>query len=185
MVRASIGELHSDSIRDYATKAGGFAFAKIGMSDWRRRPDSVRKWFSTRLALPQGVCAVPVVYADGEATGWTDFPAAVRAAIALASASQTPLLVIDTFRKDRGNLLDLVTVAELQKLSHVAAKQSVGFVLAGSLDERAVEKLLPLAPAYFGVRGAACQGGRNETIDLGRVKSLAQLIRGTPQKIAS
>ena len=35
-------------------------------------------------------------------------------------------------------------------------------VLAGSLNEQAIEKLLPLEPAYIGVRGAACAGGRDQ-----------------------
>src|SRR5204863_2047675 len=44
-VSAALGELHSDAIRGYASGAAGFAYAKIGLSDWRRRRDSPSKWF--------------------------------------------------------------------------------------------------------------------------------------------
>src|SRR5262245_50005571 len=100
-VSAALGELHSDEICDYASRASDFAYAKIGLSDWRRRHDSPSKWNQVKHTLPSGVHAVQVVYADLEASGWTDFSEAALAALAIANASQSPLLVIDTFRKDR------------------------------------------------------------------------------------
>jgi hypothetical protein len=62
--------------------------------------------------------------------------------------------------------------------------------LAGSLDAPAIEQVLKLAPlepapAYLGVRGAACVGGRDGTIDFSHVKSLAQIVRGGRWKAAS
>src|SRR5262252_1560909 len=56
VVSAALGELHSDAIGDYAAEATGLAYAKIGLSDWCRNPSSASKWFTTRLALPAGVC---------------------------------------------------------------------------------------------------------------------------------
>jgi uncharacterized protein (UPF0264 family) len=182
VVSAALGELHSDSILDFASSAAGLAYAKIGLSDWRRRNDSARKWHAARLALPTGVGAVPVVYADVEASGWESFAAAAIATIALARVSQSPLLVIDTFQKRGRTLLDFTDLALLAELSHYSAEHKVRFVLAGSLNEEAIERLLPLAPAYIGVRGAACLGARDETIDLARVKSLARLVHGGREK---
>jgi uncharacterized protein (UPF0264 family) len=182
---AALGELHSHEICKYAAGVAGFEYAKIGLSDWRRRRDSPSKWFQVKLTLPAGVHAVQVVYADLEASGWTSFSAAVLAALALAAASESPLLVIDTFRKDRGNLLDLVDVEILRELTYRAAHYQVRLVLAGSLNEQAIERLLPLQPAYIGVRGAACTGGRDGAVDLARVKSLARLVRRVRQKAAS
>src|SRR5204862_496021 len=54
-VSAALGELHSDSISEYAARAAGFAFAKIGLSDWRRHHDSPTKWSEIHLALPPPV----------------------------------------------------------------------------------------------------------------------------------
>lgn len=182
---AALGELHSDEIYDYASRAAAFAYAKIGLSDWRRCRNSAAKWFQAKSALPGDVCAVPVLYADIEAAECQTFSASARAAISLAAESRSALLVIDTFQKKGANLLDLVSLTELQRLSIAAAQDGVRLVLAGSLNEGAIERLLPLQPAYIGVRTAACTGGRDGTIDLGRVKSLAQLVRGARQKAAS
>src|SRR6478609_8313715 len=44
-VSAALGELHSDEIGEFASRASGFVYAKIGLSDWRRRRDSATKWF--------------------------------------------------------------------------------------------------------------------------------------------
>jgi uncharacterized protein (UPF0264 family) len=184
-VSAALGELHSDETCDYACRAAGFAYAKIGLSHWERRRDSATKWLQIRRALPPNVFAVQVVYADLEVSEGKDFGAAALAAIPLAGASQSPLLVIDTFRKDGTNLLDLVAVESLQDLMRDAAHDHVRLVLAGSLTDQAIKRLLLLQPAYIGVRGAACAGGRNGTIDLARVKSLAQLVHGARQKAAS
>jgi (5-formylfuran-3-yl)methyl phosphate synthase len=184
-VSAALGELHSDEIRGYAACATGFTYAKAGLSDWQRWPDLAKKWLEIERALPPPVRAVPVVYADIDSTGSKTFEAAARSAIEIARASQSGLLVIDTFHKNCGNLLDLVTIQTLQNLSHAAASQRVRLVLAGSLNERAIDKLLPLNPAYIGVRGAACAGGRDGTIQLGCVKSLAQLVHRQRQKAAS
>jgi uncharacterized protein (UPF0264 family) len=182
---AALGELHSNEVDDYASRAAGFTYAKIGLSTWRRCHDSTAKWFQTKSALPAEVFVVPVLYADIEATGWQTFSAAARAAISLAADSRSALLVIDTFQKNGANLLDLVSLPELQRLSIVAAQDRIQLVLAGSLNEQAIETLLPLQPAYIGVRTSACAGGRDGTIDLGRVKSLARLVHGERQKAAS
>jgi len=184
-VSAALGELHSDEIRKYAAHAAGFTYAKVGLSDWHRRPDSATKWLEIQRTLPLQVLAVQVMYADTEAATGKTFEDSALAAIALTRASQSGLLVIDTFRKNRGNLLDLVAVQTLQDLSHAAADHEVRLVLAGSLDEYAIEMLLPLEPAYIGVRTAACADGRDGTIDLGRVKSLARLVHRERQKAAS
>lgn len=183
-VSAALGELHSDETCDYACRASGFAYAKIGLSHWKCRGDSATKWLQIQRALPPNVCAVQVVYADLEICGAKDFGAAALAAISLAGTSQSPLLVIDTFQKDGTNLLDHVDVETLQNLI-AAAHDHVRLVLAGSLTEQAIEKLLPLQPAYIGVRGAVCMGGRDGAVDLARVKSLARLVRHERQKAAS
>ncbi len=184
-VSAALGEIHSDEVLEYASSADEFAYAKVGLSDWQRRSDSDAKWLKVKLALPVNVVAVPVMYADIEATGWESLSESAAAAIEMAGGARSGLIVIDTFRKDGHNLLDLVTLDELQTVSRVALHSGIGLVLAGSLNENSIEKLLPLEPAYIGVRGAACTGGRDGAIDLARVKSLARLVHGARQKAGS
>jgi uncharacterized protein (UPF0264 family) len=73
----------------------------------------------------------------------------------------------------------------LRQIVHDARQANVQLALAGSLDETAIAALLELGPAYIGVRGAACLAGRDGTVDLARVKSLAALILTKRQKAAS
>jgi len=71
-------------------------------------------------------------------------------------------------------------VFERNKLLSFQQERSSGRAmrgLAGSLDRRQIEQLLPTRPDWFAVRGAACGGdGRTGTIDEGRVRELARLI---------
>ena len=124
---------------------------------------------------------MPVAYAD--------WPAAKApspsVAIIMAHHSAARLLLIDTYDKRRGGLLDHLPMESLRQIAHDAKQIGVELALAGSLDETAIEALLELAPAYIGVRGAACKAGRDGAIDLARVKSLASLIRSKRQKAAS
>jgi uncharacterized protein (UPF0264 family) len=105
--------------------------------------------------------------------------------VELARLTSARLLLIDTYDKAAGTLLDLLAMESLGEIAAYAAKRRVQLALAGSLDERAIPQALALGPAYLGVRGAACRGGRDATIDLARVKSLAALVRASANKAAS
>jgi uncharacterized protein (UPF0264 family) len=180
---AALGELGSGSTAELAAKTTGFSFAKVGLSDWH---DGARvKWSKTLCAIPDSVLLVPVVYADATAVGWASLSEAVRVAVGLASDARSSLILIDTFQKQGRTLLDFVSLSELQQTISKAAGHKIRIALAGSLDEWAIEQLTPLEPAYIGVRGAACTGGRDGTIDLARVKSLAQLVDRKRRKAAS
>lgn len=137
------------------------------MLDWQER------WLEEMRALPTGTQPVAVAYADWlQATAPT--PVKVLEVAAQANACY---LLIDTFDKSHGNLFAHVSLAELADLSARAAEQQIRLVLAGSLDIAAIRALLPLAPAYIAVRGAACAGGRTQAIDAARVKRLVALVR--------
>jgi uncharacterized protein (UPF0264 family) len=118
------------------------------------------------------VAAVPVAYAD--------WPAArspsPSVALALAAHSPARLLLVDTFDKAQGGLLDHLGLDSLHKLGELAHGQAIRLVLAGSLDRAAIGALLPLRPAWIGVRGAACRGGREGKVDPALVKSLAAFV---------
>lgn len=179
----ALGEWMSDATVSLAGQAAGFTFAKVGLSSWRRA--GLMQWSQIRQALRKSIILVPVVYADAIAAGCRSFLHSAKTAIRLANDTRSPLLLIDTFEKRGRTLLDHVSISQLQNVVDQAATSDIRVVLAGSLTESAIEQLLPLAPAYIGVRGAACVGGRDGTIDLACVKSLARRIAGARQKAAS
>jgi uncharacterized protein (UPF0264 family) len=94
------------------------------------------------------------------------------------------MLLIDTFDKRGGDLLDALSWESLVEIKAAAQRAGVRLALAGSLSAASIRRLLPLAPAYFGVRGAACLGGRDGTIDEALVKSLSALIARGVRKAA-
>jgi (5-formylfuran-3-yl)methyl phosphate synthase len=180
---AALGELMGESTIELAAQTRGFSFAKVGLSNWRH--GARIKWFKTVQDLPPSVLLVPVIYADAKAAGWKSLFEAVHVAISLASDANSGLILIDTFQKQGRTLLDLVFLPQLQSIIREAAAHRIRIALAGSLDEISILELSPLEPVYIGVRGAACIGGRDGTIDLARVKSLARLVHGARQKAAS
>jgi len=177
----ALGELLHDPVEALATRAVGFRFAKIGLAGCHQTCDWVARWTRAIRQLPPGTHAVPVAYAD--------WPRAIApspsVALWLAERSLAKLLLIDTWDKSGGTLLDLLSWQTLREVSRHARQAGVRLVLAGSLHCAAITKVQKLAPAYIGVRGAACSGGRDGTIDLARVKSLVRLVHAVRLNAAS
>jgi uncharacterized protein (UPF0264 family) len=151
------------------------SFAKLGLAGAAALADWQARWTAAMHALPEGVQPVAVTYADWQGA-CAPPPLAVLAA---AAAMDARTLLVDTHDKSHGNLLTHLTWSELTELSARAAAVNIRLVLAGSLDAEAIRAVLPLAPAYVAVRGAACAGSRTQAIDAARVKRLVELVRTT------
>jgi len=168
----ALGELQSDPAEMLIRQTVNFAFAKIGLArcgsvaNWRDR------WRDVTDGLPPGTWAVPVAYADWRAA---DSPL-LDEVLQLAAVTRARLMLIDTFDKSNGRLMDHLSREELADVAAMATERGIALALAGSLSVDDIAMLLELAPAYLGVRGAACRGSRDETIDLGCVKTLAAII---------
>lgn len=169
---AALGELLSDPVESLARQAAGMRYVKIGLAGCHDARGWLDRWFRLLTCLPRGVSAVPVAYAD--------WPAAKApspsVALALAALCPARLLLLDTCDKARGSLLDYLADDCLRELCANARHEGVRMVLAGSLDGGAIARLLPLAPAWFGVRGAACGGRREGRIEPAAVKSLWTVV---------
>jgi uncharacterized protein (UPF0264 family) len=101
-------------------------------------------------------------------------------------ACQMPgsVLLLDTFTKPRAGsgsekvgLLDFLPLRRAALLCRLCRAAGVRIALAGSLDRRQIEQLLPARPDWFAVRGAVCAGaGRTGAIEEERVRELARVI---------
>lgn len=171
-VSAALGELADLRIDDLAHTAG-LNFAKIGLAGCALCGDWAARWTRAMSMLPAGVCPVAVAYADLRSAR---SPTAAEI-LPIAARLHSPLLLVDTFDKSAGRLLDHVKIDELAALTDRAARHDMRLVLAGSLDEAAIRRLAPLRPAYFAVRGAACDGQRTQAIQLNRVKRLVEVVQ--------
>jgi uncharacterized protein (UPF0264 family) len=111
-----------------------------------------------------------VAYAEGKSVGAPTPDEVLVEAIRSACVG----ILVDTFDKDRPTAIDL-------GWSDFAAKARASglfLALAGGLDEAAIDRLLPLEPDLFAVRGAACVGGdRRAAIDPSRVAKLVRQVR--------
>lgn len=110
---------------------------------------------------------VAVAYADHGSAEAPEPEEVLRSAIETGVGA----LLVDTWTKDGRRLLDHIPHARLAALSEAARAAGLVFALAGSLDASAIERVVGLADV-IGVRGAACRGGREGTVDSARVREL-------------
>jgi hypothetical protein len=115
---------------------------------------------------------VAVVYADHQLAR---SPAA-RPILTQARRLGCRAILVDTFDKEAGGLLDCWTQEQLQWLIATAHAEGLLAVVAGGLTLDAIERILPLAPDYVAVRGAACNANRNGQIAANRLQELVELV---------
>jgi uncharacterized protein (UPF0264 family) len=105
--------------------------------------------------------------------------------LARASELGCGAILIDTFDKSAGPLDRHLSFTELARFIAAAKDQDFVCVVAGGLQAAHLEQILPLAPDYVGVRGAACRGNRAGDVDLDRVRALARRVRAARQRRAA
>ena len=119
---------------------------------------------------------VAVAYADWERAG-APRPEVVAE---YACSESAGALLLDTWHKDGTTLLDWLDVDRIGQLVQRCRSAGVPAALAGALGKTQIQTLLPVAPDWFAVRGAVCQGGRRvAAIDAGRVRELVEVLRAT------
>lgn len=137
--------------------------------------------FLTMHALPASRL-VAVAYADYQRAR-SPSPAEV---CGFALTIGCPVLLLDTWRKDGSTLLDWRPFDAIRELGRACQGAGIRLALAGSLTEREIEKLLPMAPDVIAVRRAACPNGhRDGEIDRHAVERLAGLIHGSSRKLTA
>jgi len=150
-----------------------FHFAKAGLSGLANDIDWVQRWKACLSELPENVQRVAVAYADADRAGSPSVPSILRSAPEVGCS----VLLIDTFCKDRGGLLDLYSIEALTQIVQAARANGLKVVLAGSLDLASTETVRTAEPDFVAVRGAVCGQGRTSKIELNKVTKLGRLIR--------
>jgi uncharacterized protein (UPF0264 family) len=166
----ALGELSESVDRLSLLTTTGLVFAKVGLAqvgaEWCER------WTSLVAQYPASVRPVAVAYADHGAAR-SPCP---RDVLGMAERLGCKALLIDTYGKGRGGLLDFLSVSELHDLVGQAQDGGLLAVVAGSLDTVTISRILDVGPDYVAVRGAACLGGRKGRLDLQRVRGLAVTV---------
>jgi uncharacterized protein (UPF0264 family) len=115
--------------------------------------------------------------------GYADVPgtAAARAArVRAAGAAGADGVLLDTLDKSR-TLLEIVGDGELGALARLAEAAGCFLALAGGLGAEDLPRVARAGAAVAGVRGAACEGGRDGRLSRARVAALAAAARRAPR----
>jgi (5-formylfuran-3-yl)methyl phosphate synthase len=126
---------------------------------------------ATEAATPARPIVVPVAYADHVSAGSPSPEVLLRATMVAGARA----FLIDTYMKDGGGLLEWIDLERLRALSAYARSGGLLLAIAGSLDPAALDRVAGLADVV-GVRGAACRGGREGSVDAGLVRRLRERL---------
>lgn len=149
-----------------------FDFAKLGLSGLADDAHWIQRWKDALAQIPDGVNKVAVAYADSDRA----CSPAVEAVIESASEVGCSVLLIDTFSKQDGGLLDIFTLPQLTGIACTAWNKGLKVVLAGSLDFESIEAAKTVNPDFIAVRGAACSGDRTSKIEAEKIQRLAGMM---------
>jgi uncharacterized protein (UPF0264 family) len=168
-VSVALGELLEFAPLPSGNLPAEVRYAKLGLARCALHEDWSRRWLRALETLPRHVDPVAVIYADAEAA------AAPTAAEIVRQASRVGCraLLIDTFEKTSGNLLETMSREALQAVIARARLDNLIVVLGGSLDAHSLEAALQLEPDYVAFRGAVCRGRRTDSLDQLLVRELA------------
>jgi uncharacterized protein (UPF0264 family) len=170
-VSVACGELLD---RDCETAAlNGVSFAKVGLAGCALREDWPTGWQEFARSLPHGTSPVAVAYVDATHAASPVLTSVLEKTAPLGARA----LLLDTWGKSHGGLLDHVSYDELQRVIQSAHAHGMIVVLGGSLVPATIARVLPLAPDVVAVRGAACAGRRDDSLDRDKVDGLVRLLR--------
>ena len=148
------------------------AFAKVGLAGLASSDSWRELWSHWRYSLPDRTHPVAVVYAD-RSTARTP---CVNEILATGKQIGCRVMLVDTFSKGGGGLLDHVTLEELDRWCELAREASMRVALAGSLNAETISEVLELRPDWIAVRGAVCNGDRNGVICCDKVREIHSAI---------
>ncbi len=183
------GELHEDAQADRVTIAQHYngvrsllpphalppAAVKIGLAgmarcDWPRALQGV--W----NGLPEGVERVAVSYADWQRA---QAPPPLEI-IQMAAAAGCYTLLIDTFHKSAGSLLQQCPLPLLAEWIQAAQESGLQTALAGGIKLAEIPAICALGPDVVALRSAVCLNGRAGTVCKELVQQASRLCGVLP-----
>jgi uncharacterized protein (UPF0264 family) len=175
-ISAALGELLQQMEAETISRASCVKYAKLGMAACAELANWQELWAHAIARFPATTSPVAVTYAD-----WREAASPPpREMLPCASALGCRSMLVDTFDKAGGGLLDCMPRTELADFVDACRARGMMVVLAGSLSRRSIPSLLPLSVDYLAVRGAACIGGRQGRISGSRIRQLLHLLNSNP-----
>lgn len=147
-------------------------FAKVGLAGSVANQAWRTAWARWRESLPSTTQPVAVIYADADRA---QAPAAEQI-LENAEQHNCKVMLVDTFCKTAGGLLQHVRLQQLAEWCSLARQASMRIALAGSLDQVSALRVMELQPDWIAVRGAVCQDGRDGVVCSKKVGQLRESL---------
>jgi (5-formylfuran-3-yl)methyl phosphate synthase len=150
-------------------------YLKLGFAGVARQQE-IERVIGTAVSVSSKTSApaliVAVAYADAESAG-TPSPDRISEAASRAGAVG---LLLDTHRKDGRSLLAWMSLAALTQWVNRARNAGLMTALAGALQLEDLDLIRETGADIVGVRGAACEGGREGRVSAARVRALRKRL---------
>lgn len=174
---AAMGEVVESSGPLPQSLPASVEYLKLGLSGLRHSSNWIREWLHARTIIQQQAAGdvqwVAVAYADADAA---HAPSAIEVVQAAAETSCAGVL-IDTFNKSGGRLLDHLDTTALRDLARSTQSRHMFFAVAGRLQIGDLALLRDVCPDIIAVRSAACDGeNRRASIVSMRVAAVREAI---------
>lgn len=133
----------------------GDTMSSLGDSNSKHDEDSVRKW-------------VAVIYADWERAASPSPHAIIESVLSSTFSSDIEIagILVDTWSKESGRLLDSMSIEQLCELAAAVQKSNRFFAVAGRLTSTVLADLTSAQPDIVAVRSAACRNeNRTSAVD--------------------
>ncbi len=157
------------------------AYVKLGLSQCADRPQWTTWWEAAWQQLPQGGRRVAVAYADATLANsppWSDV-------LQAAHACHCSILLLDTFDKTAGGLLDWLDLDDLRLVRRATRHYGIELALAGSLTCSQIVQVHAARPDFVAVRTAVCRGTRETSLCGELVTQIGAVLAGLEaQKIS-
>lgn len=184
-VSAALGELgewtagagSALTVDGLSTALVGLSFVKLGLAGCGTEGGWAERWVGVRKSI-EAVAGMPlpwvaVAYADAGRACAPDIADVIDAAAVTGCRG----VLIDTFDKRSGSLLDCCSIVALQQFADTVRCAGLFIAFAGRLSAAAVECPDLRCADILGVRSAACDAGdRQQRVTAGRVATLRRSI---------
>ncbi len=169
----ALGELRELAIHEYRPMIQPFDFLKVGTSGIR--DDEIARLATAAIqGLDTPSRLILAHYADHHLANSPEFDPILECAIGL----KCRYLLIDTYSKRSGKLLDWYSLEQLAKIVERVHAVGMRISLAGSLRLQDLPRIAEIGPDVIAVRGAACHAGQRwNELCRDRISSLLALIK--------
>ncbi len=151
----------------------GVRWLKMGLSRCRDTPDWQRTWVTVRETLRSTARWIAVAYVDSDVAWAPSVHDVLEAAISTRCAG----LLLDTFSKSGGTLLDELPLKEIASITREAQAAGLLVALAGRVQTSDLPALVAIQPDVIAVRSAVCRNqNRTASVDRSLVAAFRQAM---------